>query len=63
MIDIHRPQSLTELANHTGRAVSNISRTLKTLEKYGLVTLTSNSKSINVQSNHKEFLIVVNDKK
>lgn len=63
VIDIYRPQSLTELANLTGRAVSNVSRTLKTLEKHGLVTLTANNKSIHVQSNHKEFLIVVNDEK
>lgn len=31
------PQSLTELAEKTGRAKSNLSRTLKTMERYGLV--------------------------
>lgn len=31
------PASLDELAAKTGRAVSNLSRTLKTMEKYGLV--------------------------
>ncbi len=32
-----QPQSLTELAETTGRAKSNLSRTLKTMERYGLV--------------------------
>lgn len=32
-----KPQSLNELAERTGRAKSNLSRTLKTLERYGLV--------------------------
>ena len=31
------PQSLNELAKTTGRAKSNLSRTLKTMERYGLV--------------------------
>lgn len=34
------PASLTELAERTGRKKSNLSRTLKTMEHYGLVTLT-----------------------
>jgi len=33
------PQSLTELEKLTGRAKSNLSRTLKTLERYGIVEL------------------------
>jgi predicted transcriptional regulator len=32
-----KPQSLGELAERTGRAKSNLSRTLKTMERYGLV--------------------------
>ena len=31
------PSSLTQLAEKTGRAKSNLSRTLKTMERYGLV--------------------------
>ena len=31
------PASLNELAEQTGRAKSNLSRTLKTMERYGLV--------------------------
>jgi predicted transcriptional regulator len=33
------PGSLEELARWTGRAKSNLSRTLKTMERYGLVNL------------------------
>lgn len=33
------PQSLEELAQITGRAKSNLSRTLRTMEQYGLVRL------------------------
>ncbi|MDP6708084.1 MAG: MarR family transcriptional regulator [Alphaproteobacteria bacterium] len=33
------PQSLSELAALSGRAKSNLSRTLKTMERYGLVRL------------------------
>jgi predicted transcriptional regulator len=33
------PQSITELAGRTGRSVSNLSRTLKSLEQRGLVSL------------------------
>jgi predicted transcriptional regulator len=32
-----QPDSLNELAEKTGRAKSNLSRTLKTMESYGLV--------------------------
>ena len=35
----HPPQSITELAERTGRSVSNLSRTLKSLELRGLVSL------------------------
>ncbi len=34
-----RPQSLKELEELTGRAKPNLSRTLKTLERYGIVEL------------------------
>jgi predicted transcriptional regulator len=34
-----QPNSLAELAQRSGRAKSNLSRTLKTLERYGLVRL------------------------
>lgn len=34
-----QPQSLTDLAGITGRKKSNLSRTLKTMERYGIVKL------------------------
>jgi predicted transcriptional regulator len=34
-----RPESLTRLAEMTGRKKSNLSRTLKTMERYGFVQL------------------------
>lgn len=34
------PESLAELAERTGREKSNLSRTLKTMERYGFVQLT-----------------------
>src|SRR5215472_7459278 len=34
-----RPESLEELSQKTGRAVSNLSRTLRTMERCGLVRL------------------------
>lgn len=34
-----KPQSITELAQLSGRQKSNLSRTLKTMEQYGLVKL------------------------
>ena len=34
-----RPESLAELSEISGRARSNLSRTLKTMERYGLVQL------------------------
>ncbi len=37
------PASLSELAEQTGRAKSNLSRTLRTMERYGLVTFVKGS--------------------
>jgi predicted transcriptional regulator len=38
------PDSLTELAELTGREKSNLSRTLRTMEQYGLVSLEKTTK-------------------
>jgi predicted transcriptional regulator len=35
----HPPRSMTELADRTGRSLSNLSRTLKSLELRGLVSI------------------------
>ncbi len=34
-----KPRTMSELAEKTGRKLSNLSRTLKTMERYGLVAL------------------------
>ncbi|MFQ3596132.1 MAG: MarR family transcriptional regulator [Sphingomonadaceae bacterium] len=39
VIAVEKPDSLQALADRTGRAKSNLSRTLKTMERYGLVRL------------------------
>ena len=39
MISHDKPDSLTELAELAGRSKSNLSRTLKTMSRYGLVEL------------------------
>jgi predicted transcriptional regulator len=39
MIAQTRPASLQELVDRTGRRKSNLSRTLKTMERHGLVRL------------------------
>lgn len=41
-----KPTSLTELEMLSGRKKSNLSRTLKTLERYGIVTLHKNNNKI-----------------
>ena len=45
ILDNH-PQSLKELEKLTGRAKSNLSRTLKTLERYGIVELNKVNNSL-----------------
>ena len=39
LIDKQKPASIQELANFSGRAVSNLSRTLKTFQRHGIVDL------------------------
>jgi len=56
-----KPQSITELAALTGRAVSNVSRTLKTLGKYNLVEMQSTKAMLSPKAIHQEFLVVVNN--
>ncbi len=41
-----RPASISELADITGRKQSNLSRTLKTMSRYGLVTMEKNDRSV-----------------
>lgn len=52
-----RPESVKELAELTGRAESNLSRTLKTLEGYGFVRLERKNKAVRPVAKAMEFEI------
>lgn len=45
LIKDQKPQSIRKLAEISGRRVSNLSRTLKTFKKYGLVDLIENKRA------------------
>lgn len=50
----NKPKSLKEIEALTGRAKSNLSRTLKTLERYGIVELhkSNNALVVEVKATH-----------
>ncbi len=52
-----QPESVRELAELTGRAESNLSRTLKTLAGYGFVRLERKEKSVRPIARAMEFQI------
>lgn len=52
-----RPESVRELAELTGRAESNLSRTLKTLAGYGFVRLEKKDRAIRPIAHAMEFHI------
>ena len=52
-----KPESLSELAEFTGRAPSNLSRTLKTMERYGLVELRRTVRNVRPIAKASEFVI------
>ncbi len=51
------PASIKELGELTGRKSSSLSRTLKTMERYGIVSLTKEKNQIKPVVNATEFLI------
>ncbi|EWS98921.1 3',5'-cyclic-nucleotide phosphodiesterase [Pseudoalteromonas sp. SCSIO_11900] len=53
-----KPENITELSELTGRAVSNLSRTIKTLEKHGLINIESFGKSIRPKIKYSNFNIL-----
>ncbi|WP_270809225.1 MULTISPECIES: HVO_A0114 family putative DNA-binding protein [Aeromonas] len=55
-----QPQSVTELAVLTGRAVSNVSRTLKTLDSLGIVSLVRTSGQVKPTTKFRSFIVVGN---
>lgn len=60
VITEQQPQSVTELAELTGRAVSNVSRTLKTLDGLGIVRLLpSGYTKKKIELEYQSFLVLV----
>ncbi len=61
VIDEHRPRTVMELAALSGRAASNLSRTLRTLESYGLIKLhrRPESRAVRPEALATEFLVVL----
>jgi len=53
----HKPKSLKELEELTGRAKSNLSRTLKTLERYGIVELKKENRNLQVEVKATHFQV------
>jgi len=53
----HKPESLSRLAELTGRAPSNLSRTLKTMEHYGLVEMRRDVRTVRPVAKASEFVI------
>lgn len=53
------PKSLTKLAELTGRQVPNLSRTLRMMEGYGLVTIEKNARETQPIALATEFLVVL----
>ena len=56
-----RPRTVLELAELSGRAASNLSRTLRTLEGYGLVKLhrSPDTRAVRPEALATEFLVVL----
>lgn len=52
-----KPESVNRLAELSGRAPSNLSRTLKTMEHYGLVELQRQARHVRPVVKASEFLI------
>ena len=57
LIREQKPESLGQLAEFTGRAPSNLSRTLKTMERYGLVEMQRELRTVRPVVKASEFVI------
>lgn len=58
IISEKNPETITELSQLTGRAVSNLSRTIKTLEKHGIIELEIFGKCVKPKTKYNEFNIL-----
>lgn len=54
-----KPRSLTELADMTGRKLSNLSRTVKTMASYGLVELQRDKGEVRPTVRATEFTVLL----
>lgn len=54
-----QPQSMTEIASLSGRALSNVCRTLKTMEKHSIVKMLPNGGSVQVKILADNWLVVL----
>ena len=52
------PESIAELAQATGRKPGNLSRTLKTMSRYGIVEMQRNARRVRPVTKATEFRIV-----
>lgn len=59
IIHERQPKSLTELAELTGRQVPNLSRTLRMMAGYGLVSLAKRARETQPTALATEFLVVL----
>lgn len=61
LIRDRQPRTVLELADWSGRAASNLSRTLRNLESYGLVRLnrSSETRAVRPEALATEFLVVL----
>jgi len=59
LIHDKQPKSLTELAELSGRKVPNLSRTLKMMAHYGLVSLQRNVRDVQPTALATEFLVLL----
>ncbi|WP_042819915.1 MarR family transcriptional regulator [Yersinia wautersii] len=59
LINAEKPETLSELATLSGRQLSNLSTTLKTLSRHGFVTLEKRGRSIMPTAIFTDFEILV----
>lgn len=57
LIRSRRPASIAELAELSGRAQSNLNRTLRTMERYGLVVLTKSGHTVTPEVPYDRFSV------
>jgi predicted transcriptional regulator len=62
MIDTEKPETMSRLAELSGRQISNLSATLKTLSGHGLVSLEKRGRTVKPKALFTDFEIIVDQK-